>query len=283
MKERLARFVTMVKLQHALFALPFTLASMFMAQKGMVSLEKFFWIVIAFMSARTLGMGMNRLVDRKIDAKNPRTAHRMMASGRLSVLEVVPLLMLSSAILAYSAWQLDPLCLKLLPVCLFFLLIYPYTKRFTFLAHTFLGVVLALGPIGSWAAIQGELSWTPLCLGLSILLWVNGFDVIYAVQDEEFDRENGLHSIPVLLGKKNALLFSRLVHAFVPVFWVATGVLEAYSGLYFFGTAILSSLLIWEHVAVAKGYKGNLALAFFKLNSTISVGYFFIILLEIFL
>ena len=282
MREKIAKIVKLVKLQHALFALPFTLSAMIMAAGGLPDWKVIGLIVVAFMSARSFGMALNRLIDKDIDAKNPRTAHRLMASGGLNSRTLYPFLIFFAFLLGLCAYLLNDLCLKLLPLCYAVLILYPFTKRFTLLAHTVLGLVLSLAPIGAWAAVTNQLDWAPLYLGLSILFWVNGFDIIYAIQDEDFDRDNKLHSVPARLGKAGALKVAFCLHLVVPVFWFMVGQTMGYSEAYFSCIGLLTILLVGEHILVHRGYQKNLGLAFFKLNSTISVIYLIGIVAEVF-
>tara|TARA_Y100000589_G_scaffold128127_1_gene122025 strand:+ start:1488 stop:2330 length:843 start_codon:yes stop_codon:yes gene_type:complete len=277
------KILHLVKLQHSLFAMPFTLAAMIMASEGLPSSTKIFLIILAFMGARSFGMAANRLIDREIDAKNPRTAHRLMASGQIKPMQLVPYMMVFAAMLVISAYQLGEWPTRLLPLCFFIMILYPYTKRFTVLAHTILGVVLGLAPIGAWLAVVDAWHLAPVYLALSIIVWVNGFDIIYAIQDMEFDKKENLRSIPARLGKKKSLMIALLLHINVPIFWFLVGLELSYGLVYFTGIGVLSLLLGYEHLMVHKGYRENLGLVFFKLNSIISVGYLATIILQIYL
>ena len=263
--------------------MPFTLAAMIMASEGLPSSTKIFLIILAFMGARSFGMAANRLIDREIDAKNPRTAHRLMASGQIKPMQLVPYMMVFAAMLVISAYQLGEWPTRLLPLCFFIMILYPYTKRFTVLAHTILGVVLGLAPIGAWLAVVDAWHLAPVYLALSIIVWVNGFDIIYAIQDMEFDKKENLRSIPARLGKKKSLMIALLLHINVPIFWFLVGLELSYGLVYFTGIGVLSLLLGYEHLMVHKGYRENLGLVFFKLNSIISVGYLATIILQIYL
>ena len=277
------KILQLVKLQHSLFAMPFTVAAMLMAAKGLPESSKIFWIIMAFMGARSFGMAANRLIDRKIDSKNPRTAHRLMASGQVKPIQLIPYMLFFAGMLSLGAYQLGNWPLKLLPLCFFFMILYPFTKRFTVLSHTCLGVVLGLAPIGAWLAILDSWHLAPVYLALSILVWVNGFDIIYAIQDMEFDRQENLKSIPSWLGKKKSLIIALLLHVSVPIFWFLVGLELNYGPLYWSGIGVLTLLLAFEHIMVHKGYRENLGLVFFKLNSVISVGFLATIILEIYI
>ena len=277
------KILHLVKLQHSLFAMPFTLAAMLMAAGGLPDPITIFWIVIAFTGARSFGMAANRLIDREIDAKNPRTSHRLMASGQIKPIQLAPYMLLFAGMLIVSAYQLGEWPIKLLPLCFFIMILYPYTKRFTVLAHTVLGVVLGLAPIGAWLAVADTWHLAPIFLALSIILWVNGFDIIYAIQDMEFDKEVNLRSIPARLGKKKSLIIALLLHVCVPIFWFLVGLQLDYGPVYLTGIGLLTFLLGFEHFMVHRGYRENLGLVFFKLNSIISVGYLATIILQIYL
>ena len=277
------KILQLVKLQHSLFAMPFTLAAMLMAAGGMPQLEKVFWIIIAFTGARSFGMAANRLIDRKIDSQNPRTAHRLMASGQVTPMQLFPFMILFGGMLSIAAYELGDWPLKLLPLCFTLLILYPYTKRFTVFAHTILGVVLGLAPIGAWLAITDSWHLAPIYLAMSIILWVNGFDIIYSIQDMDFDQKVNLKSIPARLGKSKSLIIALLLHTGVPILWFLVGLKLNYGPVYLTGIGVLTLILAFEHLMVHKGYRENLGLVFFKLNSVISVGYLITILLQLYL
>lgn len=277
------KILHLVKLQHSLFAMPFTIASMLMAVGGWPDWSKFFWIVVAFIGARSFGMAMNRLIDRKIDAQNPRTTHRLMANGQVTPFQLLPYTVLFLGMLCLSAYQLGNWPLKLLPLCIFVLIVYPFTKRFTVFAHTFLGVVLGLAPIGAWLAVLDSWHLAPVYLALSIVFWVNGFDIIYAIQDANFDKKYGLKSIPARFGEKSSLIIALILHTIVPIFWILVGLELNYGLIYWIGISLLTFFLLYEHYLARKSYQQNLGLVFFKLNSLISVGYLSIIIMQIFL
>ena len=222
--SRLAVFLEMIKFPHTLFALPFALTGALLAARGIPSAAQLFWIVMAMVGARTAAMALNRLIDAGIDAGNPRTAARAIPAGLISRGSVAAYIVLSLLLLLYAAYRLNPLCLKLAPVAIFFLLLYSYCKRFTALAHIVLGICLAAAPIGAWIAIRGAIELPPLLLGAAVLFWVAGFDILYALQDLEFDRTAGLHSIPVRLGVRGSLLLARIFSAVTIVFliWLVT-------------------------------------------------------------
>ena len=233
--------------------------------------------------ARSAAMGWNRLVDRDIDARNPRTATRAIPAGLLTPTFVALFVAASLAMLAVAAWQLNPLCLKLLPIAILVLLGYSYTKRFTALSHLILGLALAGAPIGAWAAVRGDSPATPLLLGAVVLLWVSGFDVLYALQDEDFDRKTGLHSIPAAIGRRNSLWLSAALHAAM----LATLALlpRAYPpGLgigFWIGLAGCAVALAYQHAIVKPNDLSRLNAAFFTANGVLAVWLFVAIAADI--
>jgi 4-hydroxybenzoate polyprenyltransferase len=280
MTRRLTRILTLTKFQHTLLGLPFTLSAMLMAADGLPTAQVVGLILLAFMGARSLGMAWNRLVDRKIDARNPRTKHRLMARGVLTPLQVFPYLLIFALILTASAYALNDLTFKLLPLCFFLLLLYPYSKRFTSSAHCILGAVLGLAPIGAWIAVRGDFAWAPMALGCGVLLWVSGFDILYALQDAAFDREEGLYSVPAKLGESLSLKLALGFHLLAVLSWAACDFLQGYHWPFHGGLFLITSLLIAVHIWVRKDKEKHLGPAFFKLNSLVSVLFLLTTLLE---
>ena len=210
--RKITVFLEMIKFSHTIFALPFALTGALLAARGLPSGAQLFWICLAMVGARTAAMGLNRLIDAEIDARNPRTAGRAIPAGLIGKGVTLTFICASLALLLVAAARLNPLCLKLSPLALFFLVLYSYCKRFTALAHVVLGICLAAAPIGAWIAIRGSIDLPALILGGIVLFWVAGFDILYALQDLEFDRNAGLHSIPVALGVNGSLWAARLFH-----------------------------------------------------------------------
>jgi 4-hydroxybenzoate polyprenyltransferase len=281
--QRALLYGRMIKLSHSVFALPFALASAALAAREGFRWSQIAWIVVAMVGARSAAMGFNRLADHALDARNPRTAGRELPAGRLSRAEVWAFVALSAALLVLAAWRLNPLCLALAPAALLIVFGYSYTKRFTSLSHVFLGLGLALAPVGAWLAIRGAFAAPPLVLGLAVLAWVAGFDVIYACQDVEFDRREGLRSLPARLGPAGALRVARLLHA------GAVGLLASLYGLtplhpvYLAGVAGVALLLGYEHSLVRADDLSRVDAAFFMLNGWVSVGYFAVTLAAVLL
>jgi 4-hydroxybenzoate polyprenyltransferase len=276
--KRLARRVRivlgMIRFSHSVFALPFALIAMLLAQRGRPAWTTIAWIVAACVLARSAAMAFNRLADHRLDAQNPRTAGRALPAGLLSRRFVWGFTVLCCAGFVASAGMLNALCLALSPLALAILLGYSYAKRFTDAAHLILGLALAIAPVGAWIAVRGELAWTPLALGLGVLLWTAGFDVIYACQDYDFDRRASLHSLPKSLGVAKALSVSALLHL---------GAFGAFLGVYFLGrlgwfylgaVVAIGVLLVVEHLIVRPDDLSRLNTAFFTLNGVISVGLF---------
>jgi 4-hydroxybenzoate polyprenyltransferase len=271
---RVALFGRMIRFSHSLFALPFALTSAALAISGPAPWGKLLWILVAMVGARSAAMGFNRLADHAIDARNPRTAGRELPAGRLRRAEVWGFVLASAALLVLAAAMLNPLCLALSPLALLIVFGYSYTKRFTALSHLVLGLALGIAPIGAWLAIRGAFAAPPLLLSLAVLLWVAGFDVIYACQDVDFDRREGLYSLPARLGVARALRLSRLMHAAAVALLAGLFALVPLHPLYLGGVLLVALLLAYEHSLVRAGDLSKLDAAFFTTNAWISVGYF---------
>ncbi|AAR33771.1 putative 4-hydroxybenzoate polyprenyltransferase [Geobacter sulfurreducens] len=267
-------FLEMIKFSHTVFALPFAFTGAVLAADGMPSAHQVFWILMAMVGARTAAMGMNRLIDAEIDARNPRTASRAIPAGLIGTGTVALFIVLSILLMLYAAWQLNPLCLYLSPVALFFLGLYSYCKRFTSLAHVVLGICLAAAPLGAWIAIRGTVEVPAILLGLAVLFWVAGFDILYALQDLDFDRASGLHSIPVRLGVNGSLWAARVFHL-VMLGLLAGLYLSAGLGPWFLaGLAATIAMLGYEHWLLRHGDLTKLDAAFFTMNGYISITLF---------
>jgi 4-hydroxybenzoate polyprenyltransferase len=264
----------MIRFSHSVFALPFALtAAALAAREGGVSARQIFWIVVAMVSARSAAMGFNRLADHALDARNPRTAGRELPTGVVSRAEAWGFVALSAAGLVLAAWMLNPLCLALSPVALAIVLGYSYTKRFTAASHLFLGLSLAVAPVGAWLAIRGRLDTVPVVLGLAVLLWVAGFDTLYACQDVEFDRRSGLRSLPASLGVPRALALARAMHALTVLLLLALFALAPLHPVYLAGVLGVALILAWEHSLVGPQDLSRVMQAF-NLNGWVSLGYF---------
>jgi 4-hydroxybenzoate polyprenyltransferase len=284
MSAVLGRAVTygrMIKFSHSVFALPFALSSAALAARDGFRWPQLAWIVVAMVGARSAAMGFNRLADHAIDARNPRTAGRELPRGVLGRGEVWALVLLSAATLVVAAAMLGPLCLALSPVALAIVFGYSYTKRFTMLSHVVLGLSLAIAPVGAWLAIRGAFSPVAVLIGLGVLAWVAGFDVIYSCQDEGFDREAGLHSLPARVGIARALVAARGFHVAAIGFLLAVYPLAGVHPLYLAGVAGIAVLLAYEHSLVKAHDLSRVDAAFFTLNGWVSVAYLAVTLLAI--
>ena len=276
-------FGRMIKFSHTIFALPFALASAAIAARGIgLSLPRLGAIVLAMAGARTAAMGFNRIVDRNIDARNPRTAARELPSGKVSLEAAWGLTLISAALFVGAAAYLGPLCLALSPVALALLFGYSFTKRFTFLCHLFLGLAIAAGPAGAWIAVRGDFSAAPALLMVAVATWIGGFDVLYAISDADFDRAAGLHSIPARFGIKSSLLISALLHLLTVAALIALAATAGLGVPFLIGVGIVLALLIWEHAIVTPTDLSRLNVAFFSLNGYVSVVFLAATLIDIF-
>jgi 4-hydroxybenzoate polyprenyltransferase len=271
--ERALVYGRMIKFSHSVFALPFALASAAVAAGGRVPWRELPWIVVAMIGARSAAMGFNRLADQAIDARNPRTAARELPRGALSRREVWLFVSLSAVALVGAAAMLNPLCLMLSPVALLVVMGYSYTKRFTSLSHLVLGLALAIAPVGAWLAVRGRFEAAPVLLALAVLAWVAGFDTIYSCQDVEFDRREGLRSLPALLGIRRALTVARLLHVAAALLLAALYAVAPLHPIYLAGVAGVAALLVYEHSLVSADDLSRVNAAFFTVNGWISVGY----------
>lgn len=263
---------TLVMFSHTIFSLSFALISMLLASKGLPSFYTVFWILVAFMGARTGANAINRVIDAEIDAKNPRTAIRQLPQGLLKKKEVIVFTVICFLIMVIAAAKLNTLCLLLSPIALFLMIIYSYTKRFTWACHLVLGITSAAAPVGAWLAVTGKLSWLPLFMGAANTLWVAGFDIIYGCQDYDFDRANGIHSIPAAFGVKNALYIAASFHGLTLIFLLMVGILSADLGsIYYIGLSIIAILFIMEHKMVSPENLSNVKLASYNINQLISL------------
>jgi 4-hydroxybenzoate polyprenyltransferase len=281
-------YVNFVKLPHTLFALPFALVGVVLASyRAPVTWGALGWVVLAFTCARFAAMGFNRIADRAIDARNPRTQRREIPSGALRVTEAVIAVTVASALFVISAWQLNRLCGLLSPLALGWVLFYSFTKRFTRWCHLVLGVGMSIAPVGGYLAITGSWSdprWMLIALALAVATWGAGFDVLYALQDIEFDRSLSLHSIPAALGPRRALFIARTLHVTTVLCLAAVGAATftgTHAGSFFAaGVVITAGLLLYEHSLVKHDDFSRLDAAFFTMNGVISIAFFVSALLE---
>jgi len=272
--NKLAEVLRMIKVEHTVFALPFSLIGMVFAAKGIPDFKTFGLVVLCTLFARNAAMAFNRFLDADIDAKNPRTKNRSIPAGRLSRGFVLLFVVVNSVLFILSAYFLNSLAFKLSPVALFVVLFYSYTKRFTSFSHLVLGLADAIAPAGGWIAVRGSFDYPVVFLSLAVLFWVAGFDILYSLQDIEFDRKAGLYSLPSKLGVGKSLVVSRLFHIIVVALLIYFGYLVNAGKWYWMGLFVSSSLLFYEHSLVKKDDLSRIDMAFFTVN-----GFFSIILL----
>jgi 4-hydroxybenzoate polyprenyltransferase len=274
----LLRHANLVRLPHTVFALPFALVGVVLASYvAPITVSDVVWVIAAFTTARFAAMGFNRIVDREIDALNPRTRSREIPSGSMSVREASVAVAIASVVFFVAAWQLNTLCLFLAPFALGWVLFYSYTKRFTRWSHLVLGVGLSIAPVGAYLAITGQWSdpwWMLIALAVAVATWVGGFDILYALQDVSFDRENGLYSVPSTFGESNALNIARVLHATTIAALTIAGLGAAAGWLYYAGALITAVLLLYEHSLVKADDFSRLDAAFFTMNGVISIVFF---------
>jgi 4-hydroxybenzoate polyprenyltransferase len=278
--QRAWEYGRMIKFSHSLFLLPFALSALLLAPSGSLNPAKLLWILTALVSARSAAMGFNRIADLKIDALNPRTAQRALPAGRIRLGEAWGFVLISCGVFLLSAWALNPLALALAPLALFVILGYSYTKRFTWGTHFVLGAATALAPVGAWIAVTGSLDPRILALFVAVASWVSGFDILYSCQDEAFDRQWGLHSIPARFGLRRALWTSRLLHIVAVGGFAAVGLLFSLATFYWIGMGIIGGLVGLEHVLISDRDLRRLQTAFFHINVAISICYFLSVLVE---
>ena len=273
--ERIVTYGRMIKFSHSVFALPFAFSGAALAALEVdISLIHVFWIAVAMVGARSAAMGFNRLVDRDVDAANPRTAARDLPRGLISPGTVRVLIAISSAALVLAAWQLNPLCFALSPVALGIVFFYSYTKRFTWATQFFLGLALSVAPIGAWIAITGRPDAGILLLAGAVLAWVSGFDIIYACQDLAFDRAHGIYSIPQRFGVRRGLAIARVLHAVSFLLMAAVGVRFGLGTIYTAGLVVVAGLMVYEHSLVKPDDLSRLGVAFMNANAAISTVFF---------
>ena len=266
----LRTFFSDIKFEHSLFALPFAYLGLFLAEGGWPRLSVFWGVTVAMISFRTFGMATNRLVDREIDLKNPRTKSRALPSARLTGDFVRVAALVSLLIFLMSAWVLRPVCFWLSPVPVFLAWLYPYLKRFTWLSHGALGIILGISPYGAWLASGGSFSWVPGLLLIGVASWVTGFDIFYSLQDYEFDRNSGLESIPVRFGRPKALGAAGLLHVLALAAWAGTGALAGLGWIYAVGLIFVAGFLLREHWLVHRFGLAKMRQVFFTLNACVS-------------
>ncbi len=278
--KKTADYLKLIKFSHSVFVLPFAFTAALIAAKGIPELRQILWITVAMVSARSGAMGTNRIIDKKIDALNPRTKNRELPMEVIKTWEAFIFTVFAFAVFLFAAYQLNPLCFKLSPIAVLTVLIYPYTKRFTYLSHVILGVALAFAPLGAWIAVKGTFDITIFPLFFAVLFWVAGFDIFYALQDIEFDRKHSLYSIPTRFGIKTSLWLARLFHLITIALLLSLIPIFNLKGLYILGVLIASVLLIYEHSLVKPTDLSRIDMAFFNMNGYISITVFVFTLLN---
>ncbi len=265
----------MIKFSHTVFALPFALSAVILAQRQhQMIISDIFWILVAMIGARSSAMGFNRIADARLDAKNPRTSIRAIPSGRLSLSSAILFVVLFSGLFIFASAMLGKLCFYISIPMLIILFSYSYTKRFTWLSHIYLGFAIALAPVGAWIAIAKTFSWAVLILSLALMTYIAGFDILYACQDIEFDKDEGLFSIPAHFGVKKALIIASIIHLSSFFFFFLIYIVFDMNLMYFFAVVVIGILLIVEHRLVKPDDLSNINLAFFHVNSLISITLF---------
>jgi 4-hydroxybenzoate polyprenyltransferase len=264
-------FFEAIKFEHTVFALPFAYIATVLAAGGWPGWRIAIWVTLAMVGARSLAMSVNRLADRVLDARNPRTANRHLPRGLLKPWEVGTWAVASTLLLLVSAWQLNPLCLKLAPLAVVFLVGYHYTKRFTWTSHWILGFTDGIAAAGGWIAVREAFELPAFLLWFAVAVWIAGFDLIYACQDVEFDRAEGLHSVPVRFGIPATLAMARVCHGLTALALAAVGVVMGLGWAYWIGWLVVVGLLIYEHSLVSPEDLSRLDIAFFNVNGYIAV------------
>ena len=278
--QKITLYLRMIKFSHSIFALPFAFTSALIAASGAPSARQVFWIVVAMVGARSGAMGLNRIIDRRIDAANPRTAGRELPKGAIGVAETVLFVVVSFGFMILAAYMLNPLCLKLSPVAIAVLFVYSYTKRFTWASHFVLGLAISASPLGSWMAVKGTFDPAIIPLALAVIFWLAGFDVLYALQDVDFDRSHGLYSIPKRFGVKKSLYLSRSLHAASFFLLVWNGLIFSLGTFYWTGMLVTAGLFTYEHSLIKENDLSKLDMAFFNMNGYISMTVFLFTLMD---
>ncbi|MGL5674797.1 MAG: UbiA-like polyprenyltransferase [Cellulosilyticaceae bacterium] len=272
LKTKVTDYGTLVMFSHTIFSLSFAVISMLLASDGRPSFHTIFWVLVAFLSARTGANAINRVIDAEIDGKNQRTATRQIPQGLMRKKEVIVFTVICFVIMVIAAGMLNPMCLILSPLALVLMTLYSYTKRFTWACHLILGITSAAAPVGAWLAVTGEFGMIPLLMGVANTLWVAGFDIIYGAQDYDFDKEQGLWSIPVRFGVARALIISRIFHLVAWMTLVLVGILSNELGsVYQTGMGIIGILFIVQHRMVSPDHLSNVKVASYQINQVISV------------
>lgn len=284
--KKLINYSKLVKFEHTIFALPFALTGFFFAlqqESSTLSIKLLILVLLCMVFARNAAMGFNRYLDREFDKLNPRTAFREIPAGVLKPKSVLLFVILNSLLFTVTTWFINSLCFYLSPVALFVVLFYSYTKRFTPLCHFVLSLGLAIAPMGAYLAVAGKFDWLPLMLSFVVFFWVSGFDIIYALQDEDFDKNLNLKSIPSILGKTKALLLAKVIHLCSAVFVIAVAFLTPANWLHITGASVFTALLAYQHTLVKPDDLSKINVAFFTTNGVASVIYGLFVIVSLFI
>lgn len=272
--SKTAMFLDAIRFQESMFALPFAYTGMILAADGFPSLRVFILITVAMVTARTVGMAANRIIDRHIDARNPRNAERHLPAGKIKAADMVVLTVISGVIFLVAAWLLNPLAFMLAPVAIAYMLFYPFTKRFTWAANLLLGWVLAISPSAAWIGVTGELPLQPVLLSLAVALWAGSFDILYHTQDRSFYVQDGLHSFAERFGVRRAFVAARSLDFLALCCLVGLGVWITLAWPYFLGLAVVAAILIYKHTLVSPDDMSKFGIAFFRINAYVSTSVF---------
>ncbi|MCX7967914.1 MAG: putative 4-hydroxybenzoate polyprenyltransferase [Armatimonadetes bacterium] len=281
MLERVRTYLSFVKFEHAVFALPFALTSAWVCAGGVPPLRSLFWIVVAVIAARSAAMGFNRIVDLEFDKLNPRTKNRELPTGKLTLTQAWTFVIVSAAVFVFAAYQLNWLAFWLSFPTIAWLFGYSYTKRFTDWSHLWLGSALGIAPVGAWIALKGAIELPPILLMVAVTCWVAGFDIIYATLDEEFDRRIGLHSLVVRYGAQKALWVSRTLHAIFLLALAAFGLVSRLSIVFWLAWLFIVGFIAYEHAIAKPGDPQKVNTAFFTVNGIVSILLFFATALDL--
>ncbi|EKE02946.1 MAG: 4-hydroxybenzoate polyprenyltransferase [uncultured bacterium] len=280
-KLKTLEYFELIKFEHTIFALPFALSGMLLASPDhWPQISTFIWVILAMIGGRTAAMALNRIIDADIDKINPRTSNRAIPAGKIKKISATVLAICAFCLLIFATWQLPLICRQLLPVAIIILLIYSYTKRFTNLSHLVLGSALGAAAAGGWLAVSGEIILPVILWGSAVVFWVGGFDIIYAIQDIDFDRENNLFSIPAWLGIKNSLFISKIFHIITVLLLIILGNIYQVGIFYWIGLILVSCLIIYEHSLLKENDLSKINAAFFNINGYVSIGLFICIFLD---
>lgn len=281
MKNKIFEYIEMIKFEHTIFALPFALAGMLLANNaGIPSVKNILLVIMAMIGGRTSAMCLNRLIDSDIDKKNPRTKDRAIPSGKIKKVSALILALVGFAVLTFATLLLPSICIKLLPLAIGILILYSYTKRFTSLSHFVLGAALGAAATGGWIAVSGELTIPSVLWGIAVMFWVAGFDVIYAIQDIDFDRKNKLFSIPAKLGVKNSLVFAKVLHLLTIMLLLVITLIYPQGSFYYLAIIFVAVMFIYEHSLIKENDLTKINIAFFNVNGYVSISVFIFVLLD---